>query len=196
MRKLIITGTGRSGTGYMSQLFRTLGFNIGHENVFNPKPFQGWGDFEGDSSWLYPLTYDPQDLIIHIYREPRLSISSRAETSFRHLDQYGEIIAEVIGYRWNTERSESRLKAASEFYVSWFERCQSIAEISWPVERVDAWFLQTVIHRWCRTDVPIERLNEAISKVPTRYNGREYVDYEWPDLPEDVQNIGRRYGYI
>ena len=55
MKKFIITGTGRSGTGYIATLLTSLGVHCGHENVFRPDTIHNdieFGPYSGDASWL------------------------------------------------------------------------------------------------------------------------------------------------
>ena len=55
MEKFIITGTGRSGTGYIATLLTALGVPCGHENVFHPETVKSnieFASYAGDASWL------------------------------------------------------------------------------------------------------------------------------------------------
>ena len=72
MNKIIVAGTGRSGTGYMAKLLTANGIRCGHESVFTqwgPKP---WRSYRADSSWLaVPHLRDWKDeaLIVHHVRD-------------------------------------------------------------------------------------------------------------------------------
>lgn len=58
--KLVVTGTGRCGTGYMARRLTAAGLPCGHEAVFNPTNVKGgeraiWdaaGRVEAESSWM------------------------------------------------------------------------------------------------------------------------------------------------
>lgn len=57
MRRFVVVGTGRSGTGYMSNLLTACGIPCGHEQVFGPAQATRaepvvWGKWEADASWL------------------------------------------------------------------------------------------------------------------------------------------------
>ncbi len=95
--KLIITGTGRSGTAYMYKLFNLLGVPCGHEEVYSAYGKRSWSDgyseakwrsnermneghtfpgdeFMADSSfaampWI-PFMDDDETIIYHIVRDP------------------------------------------------------------------------------------------------------------------------------
>lgn len=50
--KIIVAGTGRSGTGYMSKLLTANGIKCGHEMVFTAKGVLPFRRYQADSSWL------------------------------------------------------------------------------------------------------------------------------------------------
>ena len=55
MSKFLVTGTGRSGTGYFAELFRAHGINCGHQDVFRHDTVEAqswdWRDYEGEASF-------------------------------------------------------------------------------------------------------------------------------------------------
>lgn len=76
--EFVVTGTGRSGTGYLSRLLNMLDVSCGHENVFHPFlrddiiEFSN-NSFVGDSSWLAaPLLDQLSDSawVFHQVRHP------------------------------------------------------------------------------------------------------------------------------
>ncbi len=74
----IISGTPRSGTGFMAKLFTSAGIPIGHEMFFG---MPGHGYFpknaQGDSSWMaVPFIHNFDATVIHIVRNPIDNISS------------------------------------------------------------------------------------------------------------------------
>lgn len=74
--KLVVTGTGRSGTMFMSRLFSSLGVPCGHEEVFTIDGFNtwNWGRLQGDSSFCaLPHIHSLNRLdtaILHVVRDP------------------------------------------------------------------------------------------------------------------------------
>ena len=86
-RKLLITGCGRSGTLYASEVWRTQGLDVRHEN---PSPPNGEMGKDGIASW-YMAVNDPDppfgpsaagyefDFIIHQVRHPLAVIASVAQ---------------------------------------------------------------------------------------------------------------------
>lgn len=77
--KYIITGTPRSGTGFMAKLFTSAGVPIGHEMFFG-MPGHGYypRNAQGDSSWMaVPFMHNfTEAKIIHIVRNPLDTIAS------------------------------------------------------------------------------------------------------------------------
>lgn len=64
--RLVIVGTGRSGTGYVARLLEAAGVNCGHESVFGPVQSLGivppdWQTFDADASWLAVPALDDHD---------------------------------------------------------------------------------------------------------------------------------------
>ncbi len=84
MLGFVITGTGRSGTGYCAAVLRAVGVDCGHERIFRP----GNGSVgcmsalrtEGDASWLaveyLPALKHEGVTIIHVVRNPLDVVSS------------------------------------------------------------------------------------------------------------------------
>lgn len=87
--KFIVSGTPRSGTGFMSQLLTSGGVNCGHEMFFG---MPGCGFFINDaiaeSSWLSAPFLEREKekgtKIIHITRDPLKAISSMMNLEFLH----------------------------------------------------------------------------------------------------------------
>ncbi len=87
-RKVLITGTGRCGTDYISRLFVENGYDVPHERVGEYGSSSHW--FITDSDWYPVLTFTPglkahvgqrkDDFIfektIHLIREPLVTIKS------------------------------------------------------------------------------------------------------------------------
>lgn len=79
MDKILITGCGRSGTGYISNYLTGAGIKCGHEDVFTLNGFKGWKDYEADSSWFAAPFLDELDgdvRIVHIVRHPDKVVNS------------------------------------------------------------------------------------------------------------------------
>lgn len=78
--KFIITGCGRSGTGYIADRLNNTGLSCGHENVFTVNgPTRNFRNYDGDSSW-FAAPYIGQAYssakILHVVRDPLCVIES------------------------------------------------------------------------------------------------------------------------
>lgn len=78
---IIIVGTGRCGTGFMSKLLTSAGIPCGHEATYSvTRGFIDKPDLSADSSWLVsPLLDDSRfddTTIIHVVRKPLNIINS------------------------------------------------------------------------------------------------------------------------
>lgn len=82
--KFLITGTGRSGTLFVSTALTYGGVKTGHEDVYTSEGMSSWDEYEGDASWFAtPLIKTghasrPESLI-HVTRHPSRVIASRYE---------------------------------------------------------------------------------------------------------------------
>lgn len=86
--RLVVTGTGRSGTGWAAAILNSAGVFCGHENVFTPrtvKPLSyiDWCGYHADASWLavprLPLMNVRAALIV---RNPLDVVASMAHIGF------------------------------------------------------------------------------------------------------------------
>lgn len=73
--RLVVTGSGRSGTGFTATLLTSSGIVCGHEEIFGPwvKDFISLGRLRNDASWLAAphLTSLPaRTLVVHQTRHP------------------------------------------------------------------------------------------------------------------------------
>lgn len=104
--KLIVVGTGRSGTGYMAALLNACGVRSGHEDVFKPAVVLGrqlpeWGDWEADASWMAVpmlgwLRTARAHHVVLITRHPADAVRSLLGLGiFDRWDDYQAVIREV-----------------------------------------------------------------------------------------------------
>lgn len=94
--KLVITGTGRSGTGWCAATLNSAGVFTGHERVFYPhKGLIDWQGYHADCSWL-AVPYLPMMGVraALVVREPLLVVSSMIHIGFGlgdHANQHAQI---------------------------------------------------------------------------------------------------------
>lgn len=120
--KLVVTGTGRSGTGWAAATLNSAGIFTGHENVFTPRTVRplsyiDWCGYNADCSWLavprLPLMNVRAALIV---RNPLDVVASMSHIGFgtgMHENDHANVAADagmtpdLDGYlrfwvNWNT----------------------------------------------------------------------------------------------
>lgn len=102
--RLVVTGTGRSGTGWAAATLNSAGVFCGHENVFTPRTvrplsFIDWCGYNADASWLavprLPLMNVRSALIV---RNPLDVVASMTHIGFgkgMHENDHSEIATEA-----------------------------------------------------------------------------------------------------
>lgn len=161
----IVTGTGRSGTGYIAAVINAAGLDCGHERHFTPHgpAAAQLGSWQADSSWMaVPYLHEyPSAHRVLVWREPEAVIASFLARGFFSFPS-----------PWLTfweEHSLGALNLATPFdkacahYVRWHERalqhCDVVTpldDINWPALMGSAYDAQCI--------------NSAVARVPTNVN--------------------------
>lgn len=85
--KIVVTGTGLSGTGYMRRVFEQLGYRSGHEDVYSAWGYLGWKDYEVESSSYAPAFPSFRShTYVHVVRDPLMCL--RAHMSNHASDEH------------------------------------------------------------------------------------------------------------
>jgi hypothetical protein len=109
-RPFIVTGCGRSGTLYASQLFTAAGLRCRHEHACDVTGFRGFGDAAGEASWFAAAYLDslPRDtVVLHQVRDP-IAVA----TSWYRIGLFGPNALKTVCYgRVSPRRLVSLLKA-------------------------------------------------------------------------------------
>jgi len=219
---LLVTGTGRCGTGYLSKVLSSVGVRCTHEGIFSPhkNPVgeimpEGMADDEdilyrvrtrmahpewewhAESSWLAAPYLDRAELqkltVVHLVREPKKTIDSMC--------RQGGLGHEKIGgrfYQFSVSNVPESLNIEpcgarmAYFYTRWNEMIESHADIRWRVEDDVTGLLDLLGIDW--------QGKEVFSN--TRYNSRQGyfesdVDLDALSDPirSDLRTMTERYGY-
>jgi len=205
---VLITGIGRSSTGYVARLFSALHRSCGHEVIFNIDAVRRGGLFDaqarwGDSSWLAAplLSTLPADWhIIHLVRHPHEWLRSwlAKDTDEAHLDW----IAEHTGLEHATAPD---VDTCARLYVTWnylVERSgrgvRVQAESLWVPEGVLA---LTASLGMIVSDVAARRAVETAQRKDAHRHTKNYGAWNDPQVTdvealEALNAMGRRYGYV
>lgn len=125
--RLLVVGTGRSGTGYMSRLLTESGIPCGHESVWTYDGVVDRPDLEADASWLAVpfLAHLPKHIrIIHVVRHPRAVVESLHRRGF-----FRKPLASphrVFAWKY-FNRTGKPVRDALRWYVEWNKRIEPYA---------------------------------------------------------------------
>lgn len=215
-RKLLVTGCGRSGTLYASEVWKTQGMDVRHEK---PVPPNGCMGEDGIASWLmavddpYP-PYGPSiigyefDLVIHQVRHPLKVIASVAQFILRepfsrsYIERNApETILEVE--ELSLPYQQQLMLQASRYWYHWNLLAEQKASITVQVEK-----LTSSLEELCELlNIPY-RPGEAEPVLKTTngrhlYTGELYWTIDWDDIEQldaalarNIRLLAETYGYL
>jgi len=209
--KILVTGCGRSGTGYMSQVLRACGITCGHENVYHPEtvdPWQ-WGSYMAESSWLavphiHKIISDHRAdvFIVHLVRDP--IACGRSLLHFFKGDRNAFHSAIATFSPWVLDREASFVEQFFRYWVTWNRQAQAYADLRLRIEdSTSSSFCEIVADLVTMAGyvMPPQAVRDAIAQVPRNYNTRHAHDVmSWSDLRASacgmvVEEIALDYGY-
>lgn len=131
---LIVTGTPRSGTGFMSQLLTKAGIPCGHEQIYGFEGGHRVVDPKAESSWLAAPHLKKHKDIVHIVRDPLKVISSQKKYEFLHdngdFAKYAYEHCPGILIKKGFDRY-------MYFYIKWNEMIEEHTDRRYKVEEID-----------------------------------------------------------
>lgn len=205
--RVIVTGTGRCGTGYVSRILQKVKVPADHERFFNPwhHEFPEWG--RADVSWLAApfLARYSSAHIVHLVRNPLDTVSSLVAVKLFDDEFDDEFDGEaVVPYREFIREHcpeafapDDPVERASEFYVRWNEKVEPYATQRIRLEDQVTSDNMLPVANAAGGRFSTRHLEAAIAEVPTDVNTRPTFrpDLTWDDIPEAAKAIGRKYGY-
>lgn len=135
--KMVVTGTGRSGTGWCAAILNSAGVFAGHENVFTPKTARAltyidWYGYHADCSWLavprLPLMNVRAALVV---RNPLDVVASMAHMGFGvdpHVNQFTQVAADA--------GMTPDLDGWLRFWVTWNTRALPLVEAVFTLDQL------------------------------------------------------------
>lgn len=209
MRRFVVVGTGRSGTGYMSRLLTAIGVPCGHEQVFGPaqatrvKPVV-WGKWEADASWLavprLPMLGVP---VVLVTRHPLPTVRSMVQLGQFTDDGadglYGSVIRE---FRPEVYAERTEPDRALAMWVHWTVAAAAHADHILALEHLTADRLTGVLHD-LGAGVDLDTVQAALDTTPpaNRADHRKRISYRpsWTDHRRQLADLARRlaalFGY-
>lgn len=173
--RFIVTGTGRCGTGYMSQVARKSGFPCGHENVFTaegPAPCT----LPADSSWMAVpyLRRHPNVPIFLVHRHPAAVVSSFLGIQFF---EKPSVYRDFLFAQNPALRHLDSFNAACAHYYDWNKKALEHADVVSDIENIN-WDAITDLAHLNKTLV-----EEALDQVPLTYNHKQRANIDPSKLP-------------
>lgn len=205
MNRFIVTGVGRSGTKFCSNLFTALGYPCGHERLYTPQtqhPFPS--DLRGDSSWMAAPHLPKFDgTVIHLVRHPLLVARTTVRWLERALDRNNTQRRTDLFYPYLTGYMPSTGDAHIDFlryWVGWNRMIEPYAHIRINIETIGP----TVVQQACALigdPPPLERIESVLHRPPSQWlNHRPGIGVTWDDFPDrslvaQAQALAAGYGY-
>ena len=212
--RFVVTGTGRSGTGYASKLFTAAGLPCGHEDYFDVWPAIGEVGVQRDMPMM--LIRRPYHRVRESQRRRRLAIVGDASwmavprlvrfkgLSMLQLRHPAKVVRSFLATGFFTDMSTHRrqrgyalryfgltgdpIEDALRWWVEWNRRAAQHCDIVFALESLSPELLAGILHR-LGVKEPHERSEAAFAAVPRDVNSSEHRGLsrsrlEWADIPE------------
>jgi len=192
-RWLLITGCGRSGTTYISDVMQKCGVNLPHEDVGIAGTVSWFSTYRGLS-----LTHHlaPDVKFVHTFHQVRHPLSTISSVYWSFDQGSWNFIESNIKY---IHPRDSLLEKSSKYWYYWNLKAESISEWTYRVESIgEVW------PEFCRRlsmnfnpkvlgEVP--RDTNTWNMVKHKFTWKELQEQIDPDLFDDIQALALKYGY-
>ena len=183
--KLIVLACPRSGTGYMTAVLNKLGVRVGHERLFA----------DGTVDWRQtPRRLTRFELILHQVRNPLRVIESLTTVAggrgMRYLWQC--LCKRLPG---GCIATGDWIADGAKIWYEWNRIAEPRAACTYRVEDMST-LLTVVLPRILGRELSADEVCR-MKAVPTNTNARPHEGRHcrWADMPADVIDMARRYGY-
>jgi len=197
---LIITGTGRSGTSYVSAVLSLAGCPCGHETMFTQfYPDNECPPLPAEASWLAVPFIKPEDKVVHLIRHPLKVIASMAAKL--HVkpgdDSYWKFIYKHTGIEFTTY-----VDFRAKFFVEWTKRVIARRDRVIKIERFGRNEV-AMLGRMAGIPLRAYKIHRALQIIPKTLNTVPHSDLTWRTLRgatdaatfAAVQQIAKDHGY-
>lgn len=184
---LLITGTGRCGTGYIAQVLQRCDVACGHEGYWHPEGIEGTTlDLDADASWcaLALGLEGYRGVIGHQVRHPLDVVSSLVKNPTTE-GPYLELQRRLLPWQPDDPVTLAMLTA-----VVYARAAEAVAHRTWRLEDLAEPTVVAAIANMAGHRVTPSQAAAALAEVPTDYNWHgDGARLEWVDLPEsDLRN--------
>ena len=193
--RVLVTGTGRCGTGYVARVFSRAAIPATHEGVYAPERGE-WTTQRVESSWLAAPHLPFDGYTVQLVRHPLDVVNSLVGIGF-FSDPTHKAYTDYA--RKHVELGGTEVEQAMQFYVDWNELIEPYADMRLQVEELTAEDFSNIAYKTGAKHSPVD-FREALAAVPTDWNHRKRAELTWDDLPagEDKDALiakGKEYGY-
>lgn len=213
----VVTGAGRSGTGYTAKVLSALGYPCLHEGIFDRaaavppvKLFYDEPAVWGDSSWMVPPAYGSLPdgvLILHQVRNPVAVIRSHMGIQF--FQKPNAYTRFALAHLTSVRADDYAVVKCMKLWVEWNRLAAAAAEM--PRFRYHRYRLEDLSDSATGTlpyvaglldrVLGVDDIERALAAVPRGYNARERDrSVTWETLPNveaknAVLELALGYGY-
>ncbi len=166
-RKLLITGCGRSGTKYISELLKCCGFDIGHEKD-GKDGIASWpmAVSDDESPWGPPSNDYEFENVIHQVRHPFKTISSCLTIS----DKSWNYIKKHIPIN----DSDSKIIMSAKYWYYWNLKAEGKAKFTYKIEDIESVLPQIIINFLKEKKFDKEKMCYCLKEISKRTNERNH----------------------
>jgi hypothetical protein len=191
----VVSGTGRSGTVYISWLLNELGIPTRHEYFFGPHGYSKRIGVKGEVSWMAaPFLGNFRGSILHQTRHPVKTINSfvsvKAVDPSRMHNKYIRFISQHF------EMGEDLLEHAMRFYIDWNYQISQHATYHFQIEQVE----RCIPEIFAQLGVSCPKNYRHVIKRSKTLNSKSKPQVTYYDLPkgqllDELIYVSERYGY-
>jgi hypothetical protein len=207
MKRVLVTGIGRSGTGYMAKLLTEAGAPCGHEAIYDSgtQHEPEWGEAQAESSWFsapWLDTVPDRTFVLHVVRHPVKWLASWSQTVWRSdrlLSAPIKYITRHTGIDWTREAQQDVISASMKLWVAWNAMIEAspTPTLRMRVEQDREPVVRALRHLGNHRCPP---LPESAMNVPTDVNSRPHDELTWADCKDRpgarrFREKAKRYGY-
>lgn len=200
MKPLIVTGCGRSGTGYTAALLTAAGVECGHERVFTGdlRDTPEIGEGAADSSWFAVpyLPYQDDPHIAHQVRHPLAVVASWLAN--RSLESR---FVRVFLRQWCPQALAENTpeRGVLRYWIDWNREAAKHAHQRWAVEQIEPGYLAHALQGAGRSVDP-DRIAAALKGTSRHTNTKKpTTPIGWGDIGgpivDEAQDLVRQMGY-
>ena len=196
MKKLLITGCGRSGTEYIATVLQKLGIDTPHEHM-GKDGVVDWSFASNKESGIAGFTANDFEIVLHQVREPMCVMRSAFTLSKKSW--------QFIFRNSPVNACDHPIVQVGQYWYYWNKQAENLSQWTYRVED-----LLEIFSKFCEK-VQVVSNKSILQTVPTDINSRckftgtrhkHYRVFSWnelynqdPHLTENIFVLAEHYGY-